>query len=84
MLRLHTRPRGPSPLTPRERADGAAAFRWGGHVPPLSSQPCFQTIAPTVLESCSHVRSPFQLLSGPLSPILGNLKRDKGKRVEEL
>lgn len=75
MLRLHTRPRGPSPLTPL-CADGTAVLRpdLGGDYPLLSSHPHFKIIPSTVLEYCSHFRPPSNFF--PIhSPLSENLKK---------
>lgn len=71
MLRLHTRPRGPSPLTtttrpppspppPPPRALGAAVLGpdLDGDVPLCSSHPHFKTITWTVPESWPRFRLP--------------------------
>lgn len=82
MLRLHTRPRGPSPLTPSAPTVQLSSAQTWVETPPFSSHPHFKAITSTVLESRSHFRLPsnfFLAHSPPLRP-----KKSQGGRVEKL
>lgn len=70
MLRLHTRPRGPSPLTPRAPCSCPRPRPGWRHPPSLFPPAFFKSITWTVIESCPHFRPPSNFFPVHSPPFL--------------